>query len=112
MEEMLALDSETTVALFTLWGMRVLSALLILIAGWVIGKWLSSTIKRIHKLDNTLKTFLGGLAKYTVFAVAIVTVLGQFGVETASLLAVLGAAGLAIGPCRERSVTWPPGSCC
>ncbi|MEM6781568.1 MAG: mechanosensitive ion channel family protein, partial [Pseudomonadota bacterium] len=39
----------------------------------------------------------GGFAKYAILAVAIVAVLGQFGVQTASLLAVLGAAGLAIG---------------
>jgi len=91
------LDMDASVALFTVWGMRVISALFILIAGWAIGAWLQKTITSIKKLDGTLKSFLGGLAKYTVLAVAIVTVLGQFGVQTASLLAVLGAAGLAIG---------------
>lgn len=91
----IAVDSG--VALFTVWGMRVISALAILIAGWVIGNWLSNTIHKIKKLDATLKSFLGGLVKYAVLAVAFVTVLGQFGVQTASLLAVLGAAGLAIG---------------
>ncbi|MCI5059812.1 MAG: mechanosensitive ion channel [Alphaproteobacteria bacterium] len=80
-----------------MWGMRVLSAALIMIAGWVIGGWLRRRIVNIKKLDKTISSFLGGLAKYTVLAVAFVAVLGQFGVETASLLAVLGAAGLAIG---------------
>lgn len=88
---------ETGISLITIWGMRVLSAVLILIAGWTIGNWLKRMIESIKKLDETLKTFLGGLVKYTVFAVAIVTILGQFGVQTASLIAVLGAAGLAIG---------------
>lgn len=69
----------------------------ILAAGWVAGNWASKTIKQIKKLDDTLKSFLGGLAKYAIFAVAVVTVLAQFGVQTASLIAVLGAAGLAIG---------------
>ncbi|MCB1563341.1 MAG: mechanosensitive ion channel [Alphaproteobacteria bacterium] len=87
----------TGVSLFTVWGVRVLSAVLIMIAGWVIGNWLSATIRKIKKLDPTLQSFLGGLAKYAVLAVALVTVLGQFGIQTASLLAVLGAAGLAIG---------------
>ena len=91
----IALDS--SVALITMWGMRLLSALAILIAGWVIGNWVSKTIHNVNKLDATLKSFLGGLAKYAILAVALVTVLGQFGVQTASLLAVLGAAGLAIG---------------
>lgn len=85
------------VALITVWGMRVLGAIAILIAGWVIGNWVGNSIKKIKKLDATLKTFLGGFAKYAILIIAGVAVLGQFGVQTASLLAVLGAAGLAIG---------------
>lgn len=78
-------------------AMRALIGALILAAGWMLGNWVNKTIQSIKKLDGTLRSFLGGLAKYAVFALAIVTVLGQFGVQTASLLAVLGAAGLAIG---------------
>lgn len=83
--------------LFTEYGMRLIAAILILIAGWVIGNWVAKRIHNIKRLDPMLATFLGGFAKYAVLAVAIVTVLSQFGVQTASLLAVLGAAGLAIG---------------
>ena len=64
------------------WGMRVLSALLILIAGWVIGSWTRSRIQKIDKLDKTISSFLGGFAKYAILAVSFVAVLGQFGVET------------------------------
>lgn len=78
-------------------SINILIAALVLIAGWIIGGWVKKTIQNIEKLDGTLKGFLGGLAKYTIFALAIITVLGQFGVQTASMLAVLGAAGLAIG---------------
>ena len=78
-------------------AMNVVIAALVLIAGWTVGNQISKTIHNIKKLDKTLKSFLGGLAKYTIFAVALVAVLQQFGVQTASLLAVLGAAGLAIG---------------
>lgn len=88
---------DTGIELFTIWGMRLLSAVLILIAGWVLGNWASKAIHAIKKLDETLKSFLGGLSKYAILAVALVAVLGQFGIQTASLLAVLGAAGLAIG---------------
>lgn len=95
-ENIAALDNET-ITLITFWGMRLITAIAILIGGWVIGNWLSRTIGRIKKLDPTLKTFLGGLTKYAVMAIAVVAVLGQLGVQTASLLAVLGAAGLAIG---------------
>lgn len=86
-----------SIGLFTYWGMRVLTAVLILVAGNVIGNWVAKIIRRINALEETLQTFLGGLAKYAILAIAVVTVLGQFGVQTASLIAVLGAAGLAIG---------------
>lgn len=85
------------VALLTFWGMRLITAIAILIAGWVIGNWTSNRVQSFKKLDDTLKSFLGGMAKYGILAIALVAVLGQLGVQTASLLAVLGAAGLAIG---------------
>ncbi|MCF8495616.1 MAG: mechanosensitive ion channel [Alphaproteobacteria bacterium] len=90
-------DVDGGLSLITFWGLRVISTILILIAGWMMGKYLSRMIFRVRKLDETLKSFLGGFVQYTVFAIAIITVLGQFGVQTASLIAVLGAAGLAIG---------------
>lgn len=79
------------------WGADLISALFILIAGWMVGNWIKKRIHNIKKLDVTLSSFLGVFVKYIILAVAIVAVLGQFGIETASLLAVLGAAGLAIG---------------
>ncbi len=75
----------------------VVTAGLILIAGWILGNQAKNTIQKIKKLDGTLKSFLGGMAKYAILAVSLVMVLQQFGVQTASLLAVIGAAGLAIG---------------
>ncbi len=69
----------------------------VLAAGWFLGNRAKDLIKNIKKLDGTLKTFLGGGAKYTIFALSGLIVLQQFGVETASLLAVLATAGLAIG---------------
>ena len=85
------------VATLTYWGIRLLTAVAILIAGWVVGNWTANRVKSVKKLDSTLKSFLGGLTKYAILAIAVVAVLGQLGVQTASLLAVLGAAGLAIG---------------
>ena len=90
-------EMTSMVELATTWGMRIISALAILIAGWVAGSFISKRIKNMKKLDPTIAGFLGGFIKYAILAVAIVAVLGQFGVQTASLLAVLGAAGLAIG---------------
>ncbi len=97
LEQLKQIDVTQASDLIIEYGVSVVGALLILIAGWVIGGWVNRRIKNINKLDKTLSSFLGGFAKYVVLAVSIVAVLGQFGVQTASLLAVLGAAGLAIG---------------
>lgn len=76
---------------------NVVIAITILCAAWFSGNWVRKAIQSAPKLDTTLRSFLGGLAKYTILVIAIITVLNQFGVQTASLIAVLGAAGLAIG---------------
>ncbi len=75
----------------------VIIAGIVVAAGWFLGNRAKDVIQKIKKLDKTLKTFLGGAAKYAILGLAGLTVLQQFGVETASLLAVLATAGLAIG---------------
>lgn len=79
------------------WGVRLLVAIVILIVGWAVGNWVNRRFEKLHRFDSTLKNFLGGLFKYTIIAVSIITVIGLFGIPMASLLAVMGAAGLAIG---------------
>lgn len=92
---------DTVVATVTTYGMSVVAAIVILIVGWIasswIGKGVDRALGRVKGCDITLRHFLSSLAKYTVIAVAAVMVLEKFGVQTASLIAVLGAAGLAIG---------------
>lgn len=53
--------------------------------------------KQHQKLDDTLFNFLGSLARYVVLAFVVIAVLNRFGVETTSIVALLGAAGLAVG---------------
>lgn len=79
------------------WGLRLIAAILILVVGWSVGSWFAGRMNRAKRLDHTLKIFLGALFKYAIMCVAIVTVIGLFGIPMASLLAVMGAAGLAIG---------------
>jgi len=79
----------------------LLIATLILIAGaaasrW-IGRWAHGLIERSRHVDDTLKPLISNFARYTVLAITLVVVLGQFGVQTTSLIAILGATGLAIG---------------
>jgi len=78
-------------------AMNVIIAGLVLAAGWILGNQASKAIQKVNKFDETIKSFLGACAKYAIFVLAFIMVLQQFGVQTTSLLAVLGAAGLAIG---------------
>ena len=48
-------------------------------------------------MDQTLRPLLASMARYGVLVITVVAVLNQFGVETTSIIAVLGAAGLAVG---------------
>lgn len=93
--------TETLGTLAVTYGISVVGALVILIIGFWIANRVRGAIERllsrIDGIDQTLITFLGGLARYTVIAVTILAVLAEFGVQTASLLAVMGAAGLAVG---------------
>jgi small conductance mechanosensitive channel len=82
-------------------GKNILIAVVILIAGWMVSRWLA---KRLHGLlrhsrhiDETLKPLLVNFVRYGIIAITLVAVLGQFGVQTTSLIAILGATGLAIG---------------
>lgn len=78
-----------------------LIAVLILIAGWMVarwmGRWLHDVVERSRLIDETLKPLLVNGVRYAILAVTVVAVLSQFGVQTTSLIALLGAAGLAVG---------------
>ena len=83
------------------WATNILLAILILIVGfWIagsVGKSIRKTGERYDQLDDTLFRFLGSVAKYVILAFVIIAVLNRFGVETTSIVALLGAAGLAVG---------------
>ena len=82
-------------------GTNVLLAVAILIAGyWIAGrvdKMIFSLSKSSQHLDDTLFQFLGSLARYIILAFVFIAVLNRFGVETTSIVAMFGAAALAIG---------------
>ena len=80
---------------------NILAAILILMAGFIIGGWLRNRLMQLggknKHLDITLFNFLGNVARYVAIAFAFLFVLNTFGVQTTSFVAVIGAAGLAIG---------------
>lgn len=79
---------------------NVLVAIIVLAVGWLlagfVSKQVSALIRARLKNDATIAPLVGQVVRYAILFVTIIVVLGQFGVETASILAVLGAAGLAI----------------
>lgn len=82
-------------------GMNVLIALAIFIVGSFISKKVKTTIVKLAKksphLDETLFNFLGSLVRWVIMAFVFIAVLNRFGVQTTSIVAMLGAAGLAVG---------------
>jgi small conductance mechanosensitive channel len=92
---------DRVIELITTYGMNVLGGLIILIVGWIAANWIggmtSRMLGRSKRVEPTLQGFLSSLVKYAVLAFVIIAVLNQFGVQTTSLIAVFGAAGLAIG---------------
>jgi small conductance mechanosensitive channel len=73
----------------------------ILIGGVLFAAFLKRFIVKqalkYDQLDDTLFVFIGSMTRYVVIAVTLIIVLARFGIETTSFIAVLGAAGLAIG---------------
>jgi small conductance mechanosensitive channel len=82
-------------------GINLIAAILILIVGWMLAGWLSRwtrlALDRLPYVDPTLKPMLGSFVRYAILLATLTAVLERFGVETTSLLAVFGAAGLAVG---------------
>lgn len=83
------------------YSFSILGAALLLIGGWTLAallqRWTHEGMLHVRGFDETLAQFLSNVIRYAVLILVFITVLGQFGVQTASIIAALGAAGLAIG---------------
>lgn len=88
---------DTVIAL----SLNVVYALVILIVALAFSGWAKRRIEAISarhpRMDATLFGFLGNIAKYIILAMAAIFILNRFGIQTTSLVALIGAAGLAIG---------------
>ena len=100
-EESIQETAGIIVEVLTTYGLKVVGAILVLIVGWIASKWVKALVLRLMsksgKIDEMVKTLAASAARYLVLAVTVIAVLGQFGVETTSLVALLGTVGLAIG---------------
>jgi small conductance mechanosensitive channel len=82
-------------------ALAFLAATLILVVGWTLSRWVSRWLRdamtNLHLVDPTLKPLIASMVRYIILAITLVAVMGQFGIQTTSLIALVGAAGLAVG---------------
>lgn len=93
-------DFNSLVPLLTEWGLKVIGAVVVLIVGRMVAGIIRSSVRKAMKraeVDATLIPFVSSLIYWAVLAVVLIAVLNLFGVHTTSLVAILGAAGLAVG---------------
>ncbi len=98
----------TGAELLSTWGLSVAGA----IAVFIVGRWIAALLRRNalramqrSKLDPSLVPFFASAVYYVALTVVVIAVLNLFGVQTASLVAVLGAAGLAVGLALQGSLS-------
>ncbi len=100
--------STTVVGWATLYGVKLIVALLI----FVVGKWLAKKLSRVaerlmksREVDAALVNFTSSLVYYALLIFVVIAALGQVGIQTASFVAIVGAAGLAIGLAMQGSLS-------
>jgi small conductance mechanosensitive channel len=91
---------QNVVTLVSTWGLQLAGALAVLIIGRFLCGIARKSIRRAmenRRVDPSLVPFVSNLVYFVLLAAVLIAVLGLFGIETTSLVAVLGTAGLAIG---------------
>ena len=99
---------EKTQELIAFYGLKVIAALLLLVVGRWVAKALRKVIENVMvrtKVDATLVSFIASLSYVALMAFVIIAALGQLGIQTASFIAVIGAAGLAVGLALQGSLS-------
>ena len=101
-------DTSVMIDLAVSWGVKLVAALLILL----IGRWVSARIANLvvrimerQDIDVTLTRFLKNIIYYALMAAVVVAAAGQLGINTASFLTIIGAAGLAVGLALKDSLS-------
>ncbi|WP_108651097.1 small-conductance mechanosensitive channel MscS [Dongshaea marina] len=90
------------------YGVNIVAALLVLIIGLFAASLISRGVGRVmvkRRVDQTIVDFISGLLKYLLIIVVVIAALSRVGVQTASVIAILGAAGLAVGLALKNSLS-------
>jgi len=94
--------------LVTAYGFKILAAIVI----YLVGRWIAGALRKLVKklltkrsVDPTIVSFVGSITYVTLLTFVILAVLARIGIQTASFIAVIGAAGLAIGFALQGSLS-------
>ncbi|MCG3865780.1 MULTISPECIES: small-conductance mechanosensitive channel MscS [unclassified Photobacterium] len=90
------------------YAVNLVSALLILFIGNMIVKAVAGAVAKVlrkKEMDNAVVEFIHGLVRYLLFVIVLIAALSRIGVQTASVVAVIGAAGLAVGLALQGSLS-------
>jgi small conductance mechanosensitive channel len=93
--------------LLAVYGLKIVAALAILFIGRIVAGWARRFIGRLMnkgKTDPIIVGFVSSLAYIALMAFVVIAALGQLGIQTTSFIAILGAAGLAIGLALQGSL--------
>ncbi|MCP5144267.1 MAG: mechanosensitive ion channel [Gammaproteobacteria bacterium] len=107
LEQFQELQAQIT-AIVSLYGLKIVAALAIFIFGRWIARGLTRLLRRVltaRKADGMLVSFLGNICYFALVTFVIIAALSQLGIQTASMIAVLGAAGLAVGLALQGSLS-------
>jgi small conductance mechanosensitive channel len=103
MEQIVAKVQEWVV----LYGLKAIGAIAIFFIGWFVAKGVRVIIRKMLQkghVDETLVSFVSSVTYVGIMAFVIIAALGQLGIQTASFIAILGAAGLAVGLALQGSL--------
>jgi small conductance mechanosensitive channel len=92
----------------TQFGFHIIAAIAILVIGFWVAKLFTKILNKVLRkkdVDPSLTGFLTSALKFTLYLFVIIAAVGQLGIETTSFIAVLGAAGLAVGLALQGSLS-------
>ena len=95
-------------ALLSTYGLKILTAVLIVIAGSWIAKMIRRGVRKgmlKRNIDETIVNFTCSVVRALLMAFVVIAALGQLGVQTSSIVAILGASALAVGLALQGSLS-------
>lgn len=90
------------------YGVNIISAILILLIGNLVVKAIAKSVSKVlnsKQMDKAVVEFISAIVRYLLFVIVLIAALSRIGVQTASVVAVIGAAGLAIGLALQGSLS-------